>query len=109
MHEKTRGVVAPDRIGALISLLGSWIRFGSDSVALKPRVRSRVTGPSSDLGALRFVREDEVVVVLSFEGSGEISWADMLEATWLLTSDSSSDSNMRFGGFMLFGDEGNDL
>jgi hypothetical protein len=27
---------------------------------------------------------------------------DMLDATWLLTSDSSSDSNLAFGDFMVY-------
>ena len=43
-----------------------------------------------------FVRH-EVMVVLSFGGSGDASCADMLEATRLLASESFSDSNLGFG------------
>lgn len=41
-------------------------------------------------------------MLVSLEGSGVMmSWLDMLEATWLLTSDSPSDSRLRFEGFIL--------
>nr|GMD26379.1 hypothetical protein Iba_chr08dCG3710 [Ipomoea batatas] len=86
LHEKTRdngpcggwGTTSP-----LASL--TVVPFNSPSLlALKPRVKSRVTGGFTEL-----VRQDEVLV-LSYEGPGDISLADKFEATWLVTSDSSS-------------------
>lgn len=57
--------------------------------ALKPRVRSSVTGTESGWESSR----DEEEVFLEYA----------LEATWLLASDSSSDSMLKFLGIIMNG------
>lgn len=71
-------------------------------VLLHVRVKSREIAR----GICRFIISAGKESVGSKEGCGDVSWIEMLEATWLLISDSSSEvtSASYFElGFFIFG------
>lgn len=65
----------------------------------------RVKSREIDSGVCWLIRSAGAEMVGSKEGCGDVSWTEMLEATWLLISDSSSEvtsaSNLELWGFMF--------